>query len=41
MEGKGIFYFNNEPWKGDKYEGDWKNDKRTGKGIYYFNSGER
>ena len=30
-------YFNN----GDIYEGDWKNDNRTGKGIYYFKSGNR
>ena len=25
---EGIFYYNN----GDRYEGDWKNDKRDGKG---------
>ena len=29
MEGKGIYYYNN----GERYEGDWKNDKREGKGI--------
>ena len=29
-EGKGIYYYNN----GDRYEGDWKNGKREGKGIY-------
>ena len=29
MEGKGIYYYNN----GDRYEGDFKNDKREGKGI--------
>ena len=37
MEGKGIFYYNS----GDRYEGDWKNDKIEGKGIYYFNNGDR
>ena len=27
-------------WKnGDRYEGDWKNDIREGKGIYYSKSG--
>ena len=36
-EGKGIIYFNN----GDRYEGDWKNDKKEGKGIFYFNNGDR
>ena len=31
-EGKWIMYFNN----GRRYEGDWRNDKREGKGIFYF-----
>ena len=35
-EGKGIIYFNN----GDRYEGDFRNDKFEGKGIYY-KSGDR
>ena len=26
---------------GDRYEGDWKNDKKEGKGIYYYNNGDR
>ena len=30
-------YYNN----GNRYEGDWKNDKKEGKGIYYFNNGDR
>ena len=25
---------------GHRYEGDWKNDKREGKGIMYYNNGE-
>ena len=27
-----MYYFN-----GDRYDGDWKNDKREGKGNYYNN----
>ena len=30
-------YYNN----GDRYEGDFRNDKREGKGIFYFNNGDR
>ena len=26
---------------GDRYEGEWKNDEREGKGIYYLNNGDR
>ena len=26
---------------GDRYEGDFKNDKKEGKGIYYWNDGNR
>ena len=29
-------------WKnGDRYEGDYKNDKREGKGIMYWNDGDK
>ena len=35
MEGKGIFYCSN----GEKYEGDWKNNKRDGKGEYFLKDG--
>ena len=31
------YIFNN----GNRYEGDWKNGKKEGKGIFYFNSGSR
>ena len=30
-------YWNN----GDRYEGDWKNGKREGKGIKYYNNGTK
>jgi caspase 3 len=36
MNGQGIYYFND----GDRYEGNWKDDKRNGQGIHYFNSGD-
>ena len=29
MNGKGIYYYAN----GDKYDGEWKDDKKNGKGI--------
>ena len=25
----------------EKYEGEWRNNKREGKGIYYYNNGDR
>ena len=34
-EGKGKFYYKN----GDKYEGDWENDRRLGKGKLFFEDG--
>ena len=36
-EGKGIFYYKN----GNRYEGDWRNDKKEGKGIAYYQNGDR
>ena len=30
-------YYNN----GDRYEGDYRNSKKEGKGIYYYNDGSR
>ena len=26
---------------GNRYEGEFKNDKKEGKGIYYYNNGDR
>ena len=40
-EGKGIYYYNHEPRKCDRYEGDFRNDKFEGKGIMYYNNGDR
>ena len=34
---KEIYYYKN----GDRYEGDYKNDKKEGKGIIYYNNGNR
>ena len=36
MEGKGIYYFNN----GEKYDGEWKNNLKEGKGIMYDKNGK-
>ena len=36
-EGRGIFYFNN----GNRYEGEFKYNKREGKGIMYYSNGDR
>jgi len=35
MNGKGVYYYAN----GNRYDGDWKDDKKNGKGIYYFADG--
>ena len=35
MNGKGICYSPN----GNKYEGNWKNNKTNGQGIIYYSSG--
>ena len=32
-EGYGVYYYEN----GDKYDGNWKNDKKEGKGYYFYN----
>jgi hypothetical protein len=34
---KGVYYQN----YGEKYEGDFQNNKRNGKGIFYYKSGDR
>ena len=38
--GNGIYYYEHEPFKGNIYDGGWKNDKQDGKGIFYFNDGD-
>ncbi|CAF0775707.1 unnamed protein product [Adineta ricciae] len=37
INGKGIFYSAN----GDKYSGDWIDDKRTGYGVFTWSTGDR
>ena len=37
VNGKGTYYFAN----GNRYEGDWVDNKRTGKGTFYFARGGR
>ena len=36
LKGKEFAYNN-----GDRYEGDFRNDKKDGKGFYYYNNGDR
>ncbi len=36
-EGHGTYYWNS----GDKYEGNWVNDKQEGFGTYYYKSGDK
>ena len=37
MDGEGMYF-----WKdGRKYVGDWKNGIKEGKGILYYNNGDR
>ena len=33
----GFYYYKN----GDRYDGDWKGDKKQGKGVYYYRNGDR
>ena len=34
--GKGIFIWSNEYSKGHTYQGEWKDDKMHGKGLYIY-----
>ena len=39
---RGILYYNKDDiYSRNKYEGDFKKDKKEGKGIMYFNNGDR
>ena len=40
-EGKGIWFGTKEFCKGERYEGDFRSNKKEGKGIYYWNDGAR
>ena len=35
-EGKGVLIYNN----GDKYEGEWKKDKKEGEGVFIDRNGK-
>ena len=37
--GYGVYYYSDK-WEGDIYRGNWKDDKRHGKGVYTFASGK-
>ena len=34
--GKGIFIWSTEDSKGHRYQGEWKDDKMRGKGLYIY-----
>ena len=38
-EGKGNWYGTKEPFIGDRYEGEFRNNKKEGRGIYYLHNG--
>ena len=40
-EGRGIWYGTKEPFVGDRYEGEFRNNKKEGKGIYWWHDGDR
>ncbi len=41
MNGKGIYYYANGQWNGDKYLGYYKDGKKNGKGILYYANGNK
>ena len=42
LHGKGVFCWGNATqWAGDRYEGDFVDGRRTGKGTYYYANGDR
>ena len=40
-EGKGYWYGTIEPFIGDRYEGEFRHNKKEGRGIYYWHNGDR
>ena len=40
-DGFGIMFGINHEFTGDRFEGEFKNDKFNGKGIYYYHNGKR
>ena len=41
MEKVFIFGMNVKEWKGDRYEGGWKDDKKEGDGVYYYTNNDK
>jgi len=39
--GQGVYEWGPGEWEGDRYEGQWKDDKQHGQGVYEFASGDR
>ena len=39
--GKGIFIWSTEDSKGHRYQGEWKDDKMRGKGLYIYTNGQK
>jgi hypothetical protein len=39
--GRGTFTWKKGPYKGNKYEGEWKDDKLSGQGVYTWADGRR
>ena len=41
FNGQGIYIYGIGKLKGEKYEGEWKNGKRTGQGTYTWSNGDK
>ena len=40
-ERRGNIHGTKEPFVGDRYEGEFRNNKKEGRGIYYYSNGNR